>query len=150
MHPCPKVIYCCIYVLPLYLTAATRPLLGRSRDAPEAIRPRILSVSISTAACSIVTWIVLSRRPDSSPWRAMGYWPLGLTESATVLFLTALLFAAPLYEALFIDGAWRRWLQLEPVRQVWTDWPTWRNLVAVSFDRSSSSKHLGLSISLSC
>lgn len=67
----------------------------------------------------------------------MGYWPLGLLEAATSLFLTALLFAGPLYERLFIDGAWHAWLRLEPLNAVWSDWPSWRNFVAVCCVRLS-------------
>lgn len=61
----------------------------------------------------------------------MGFWPPGLEATAGALSLTALLFAAPLYERLVIDGAWSAWVRLEPLRALWSDWPTWRNLVAV-------------------
>lgn len=61
----------------------------------------------------------------------MGYWPVGLVDTLRVLGLTALLFAGPLYECLIVDGAWQQWLHLEPLKTVWSDWPTWRNMVAV-------------------
>lgn len=61
----------------------------------------------------------------------MGYWPLGLGEAGRALFLTTLLFAAPLYESIILDGAWQQWLRLEPLRHVLVDWPAWRNIVAV-------------------
>ncbi|CAM1510309.1 Fc.00g006440.m01.CDS01 [Cosmosporella sp. VM-42] len=60
----------------------------------------------------------------------MGYWPYGLIDALRALFLTALLFAGPLYECLIIDGAWRQWLHLEPLAAIYADWPTWRNMVA--------------------
>lgn len=63
----------------------------------------------------------------------MGYWPLGLMETLKTCFLTGVLFAAPLYECLVVDGVWREWVDgLEPLRQVWAEWPAWRNYVAVS------------------
>ncbi|KEY67290.1 hypothetical protein S7711_04543 [Stachybotrys chartarum IBT 7711] len=135
------VLYCLVYVLPLYASAATRPSASRSRDAPESIRARIRAVSLSTAACSLSTLLILYGRQardehatagpvQLSPWHHMGYWPVDLAVSAKALLLTALLFAGPLYECLVIDGAWAEWARLEPVKQAWRDWPTWRNLVA--------------------
>lgn len=129
-----KVVYCLVYVIPLYFSAATRPSPTRSRDAPEAIRARILVVSLSTAVCSLVTLYLLSSHGTIAvrePLHFMGYWPLGLIDAARALGLTALLFAGPLYESLVIDGAVHQWLRLEPLRDLWHDWPTWRNLVAV-------------------
>jgi prenyl protein peptidase len=62
----------------------------------------------------------------------MGYWPLGLTETLRTCFLTGVLFAAPLYECLVVDGVWREWVDgLRPLRHVWAEWPAWRNFVAV-------------------
>lgn len=128
-----QIAYTLIYVIPLYFSAATRPSPTRSRDAPEAIRARILVVSLSTAVCSLVTLALLSSRLSSQkqPLHLMGYWPPGLVDSARALWLTALLFAGPLYESLVIDGAAREWLTLKPLKELWVDWPTWRNMVAV-------------------
>jgi hypothetical protein len=72
----------------------------------------------------------------------MGYWPLGLAEAAKTLGLTALLFAAPLYERLLIDGCWEDWLTLKPLAMVWADWPAWRNFVAVGTLHRLSSVHV--------
>ncbi|KAF7558636.1 hypothetical protein G7046_g5511 [Stylonectria norvegica] len=127
------ILYCLVYVVPLYFSAATRPSPTRSRDAPEAIRARIRVVSLSTAVCSLVTLALLSSHAAIAtphPWHLMGYWPLGLVDALRAILLTALLFAAPLYECLVIDGAWRTWLHLEPLKNLWVDWPTWRNMVA--------------------
>ncbi|KAI9147916.1 hypothetical protein HJFPF1_11734 [Paramyrothecium foliicola] len=126
------VAYCLIYVLPLYASAATRPSPTRSRDAPEAIRARIRAVSSSTAVCSIITLLLLHSLEVSplSPLHLMGYWPIGLIPSTKALFLTALLFAGPLFECLVIDGEWQEWVRLQPLKHVWSDWPTWRNMVA--------------------
>ncbi|KYK61909.1 putative CAAX prenyl protease 2 [Drechmeria coniospora] len=125
------IVYCFVYILPLHASAATRASANRSRDAPEAIRARIRSVSVSTALCSLVTLLVLVRSGSiDSALHRMGYWPLGLTEAAKALLLTGLLFAGPLYECLLVDGVWTQWLRLEPLRQVWAEWPPWRNMVA--------------------
>jgi prenyl protein peptidase len=119
-------------VLPLYASAATRPSPTRSRDAPEAIRARIRAVSFSTAACSVATLLILFCLDVDrfSPWHLMGYWPVNLVSSAKAVFLTALLFAGPLFECLVVDGEWQQWLRLQPIQHVWSDWPAWRNLVA--------------------
>lgn len=96
-------------------------------------------VSISTALCSLVTLYLLSSHAGVAvvePLHFMGYWPPGLVDSARALLLTALLFAGPLYESLFIDGAFQQWLHLEPLKELWADWPTWRNMVAVSFPQA--------------
>ncbi|KAI5457911.1 hypothetical protein BGZ63DRAFT_416973 [Mariannaea sp. PMI_226] len=128
------IVYTLVYVVPLYFSAATRPSPTRPRDAPQAIRARIFVVSLSTTACSLVTVALLSSQPSQEKelqsLRLMGYWPPGIIEAARALWLTALLFAGPLYESLVIGGAFRQWLTLEPLRMLWVDWPTWRNMVA--------------------
>ncbi|KAM0263397.1 hypothetical protein ACHAQJ_001253 [Trichoderma viride] len=130
--------YTLVYVLPLYASSQTRASPGRSRDAPEAIRARVFVVSLSTTACSLATFFLLpyvcsstTTTSSCSPLRLMGYWPLGLVETLKTCFLTGLLFAAPLYECLVVDGVWREWASgLQPLRDIWAEWPTWRNLVA--------------------
>lgn len=62
----------------------------------------------------------------------MGYWPVGLVPTLKAFFLTALLFAAPLYETLLVDGGWQDWGRLQPLKDLWKEWPMWRNYVAVS------------------
>lgn len=62
----------------------------------------------------------------------MGYWPLGLWDSLRSLLLVALLFSGPLYEALVLDGLWEDWMTLQPLFNIWYEWTSWRNLVAVS------------------
>lgn len=99
------------------------------------IRTRITSALFSTAVCSVFTYVVLARLPEGAlpvtPLHAMGYWPVGLVESASCLLLTAILFAGPLYEALLMDGLWEDWNTLQPLVGVWTEWTTWRNIVMV-------------------
>ncbi|KAG6012993.1 hypothetical protein E4U43_007543 [Claviceps pusilla] len=127
------ILYCIVYVLPLYASSATRAAAGRSRDSPEAIRARIRSVSLSTSLCSLVTFVIFSQSSLSaqhSPWSVMGYWPPRLVEAGKSLLLTCLLFAGPLYEHLLIEGTWQGWVTLEPLKEVWSDWAVWRNMVA--------------------
>lgn len=91
-------------------------------------------VSFSTAACSIATLVILSNAlPNGAPLHAMGIWPVGLLEVMQALALTSLLFAGPLYECLLIDGVWREWVYgFQPIKYIMNDWPSWRNMVAVS------------------
>ncbi|PNP39479.1 hypothetical protein TGAMA5MH_08497 [Trichoderma gamsii] len=99
--------YTFVYVLPLYTSSKTRASPDRSRDAPEAIRARIVTVSLSTTACSLATLFILRHvcsDATCSPLRLMGYWPLGLMETLKTCFLTGVLFAGPLYECLVVDG----------------------------------------------
>jgi prenyl protein peptidase len=62
----------------------------------------------------------------------MGYWPVGLVETAKTLLLTAILFVGPLYETFIVHGAWREWSGLQPVTDLFNEWTAWRNIVAVS------------------
>ncbi|TEA10764.1 putative CAAX prenyl protease 2 [Colletotrichum sidae] len=127
------ILYTLIYVLPLYVLPISRPSPKLSRDHPRAIRARVTSVLFSTASCCFLTYLVLSRLPKGSlpgsPLHVMGYWPIGFTESAACLFLTAILFAAPIYEALLLNGLWEDWRTLDPLIRVWTEWTSWRNII---------------------
>ncbi|KAM3523460.1 hypothetical protein NHJ13051_005063 [Beauveria bassiana] len=121
--------YSIIYVLPLYASDTTRPSPSRSRDDPATIRARVRAVTLSTTACSVVTLITAYRLSQLHPAvYLMGYWPIRLVESAKVLLLTAILFAAPLYESLFIEGGWHH--ILPGLQRLWQSWPEWRNIVA--------------------
>lgn len=139
--------YCVVYVLPLHVLSRARLLPSRSRDDPSVIHSRVRSVYVSTTACSLSTLFIIVRsseatgsRQDShyasssarfeSAFHLMGYWPLGLLETAKASLLTALLFAGPIFECLLVDGLWRQWLRLAPLKRLCHDWPTWRNIVA--------------------
>ncbi|KAI1203184.1 CaaX protease [Nemania serpens] len=131
-----KVIYTLFYVVPFYLSATTRPSRTLSRDAPSVIRARVASVSLTCVVCSLITFAILTSEGGVAGHEAlhsMGYWPLGLPEAARSLLLTAVLFGGPLYEALLVDGQWRRWLSPEPVTGLFTDWVRWRNIIAGPF-----------------
>lgn len=76
--------------------------------------------------------IVTRSRSADDAWHMLGYWPLGLFEAGQAFLLTGLLFAGPLYERLIIDGSWEDWMRLKPISATWSQWPAWRNYVAVS------------------
>ncbi|KAL1871590.1 hypothetical protein VTK73DRAFT_1980 [Phialemonium thermophilum] len=125
--------YALVYFLPFYLSKATRPSPELSRDAPSAIRSRIRSVLISCSLCCLCTYCILVRDAHSSVSEAlhlMGLWPLSLYDSARATLLTAGLFAGPLFAYFFVQGGAREWMNLEPLRELWEEWTTWRNIIA--------------------
>lgn len=135
------VLYALSYFVPFYLSPTTRPSGTISRDAPSVIRARIRSVTLSCFLCTAATYVVLSRAGGATPAAALhllGIWPPALADSLRVLGLTALLFAGPLFSYLVVNRGWRDWLRLAPVKELWQEWTTWRNIVAVRSAHSSS------------
>lgn len=127
-------LYALTYFLPFYLSRATRPSPTLPRNAPSVIRARIRFVIVSCSVCTAVTYVVLVREAKTTPADALhllGYWPLGLLDAFRSLLLTALLFLGPLFSYMIVNSGWREWVRLEPLKEVWNDWTTWRNLVAV-------------------
>ncbi|KAI2639519.1 hypothetical protein GGS26DRAFT_271860 [Hypomontagnella submonticulosa] len=129
------VIYTLIYVVPFYLSPTTRPSPTLSRDAPSVIRARIASVSLTCVVCTVITFLILTSQGQATPaeaLHALGYWPVGLVETAKSLLLTAVLFTGPLYEYLVVDEQWRDLVALRPFAAL-SEWTTWRNIVAGPF-----------------
>ncbi|KAI0181061.1 hypothetical protein GGR52DRAFT_16930 [Hypoxylon sp. FL1284] len=127
------VIYTVIYVAPFYLSRKTRPSPTLTRDAPSVIRARIASVSLSCLVCSLITFFILTSQDRVSAveaLHALGYWPVGLVETAKCFLLTAVLFAGPLYEYLVVDEGWQDWFTLRPLFRVFNEWTRWRNIAA--------------------
>lgn len=60
----------------------------------------------------------------------MGYYPIGLLPSLKALLLTSILFLGPIFEAGIAEGSWRSWIRLRGLSTLWTDLPTYRNLIA--------------------
>ncbi|KAK4157880.1 hypothetical protein C8A00DRAFT_11306 [Chaetomidium leptoderma] len=121
------VLYALIYFVPFYLSHTI------SRDALSVIRARIRSVTLSCLFCTGVTYGVLSRAGGTTPGEALhllGLWPVALWDSLRVVFLTALLFAGPLFSYFVVERGWADWVRLAPVKEVWEEWTTWRNIIA--------------------
>lgn len=60
----------------------------------------------------------------------MGWYPIGLLETAKAVGLTAILFLGPLFEAGIVQGGWRDWIRLRGLSTI-SSWIGYRNLVAV-------------------
>lgn len=61
----------------------------------------------------------------------MGYFPVGFVEAFKALLLTALLFLGPLFEAGIAEGGWREWIRLQGLRDLFSSWIGYRNIIAV-------------------
>jgi prenyl protein peptidase len=133
-------LYALSYFVPFYLSPTTRPSPTLSRDAPSVIRARVRSVTLSSLLCTAFTYVVLSRAGAGTseaitPWEALhllGLWPAALWDACRVLSLTALLFLGPLFSYFVVERGWAEWMRLAPVKEVWEEWTTWRNIIAVS------------------
>ena len=103
------------------------------------IKARITSVTISCVVCCVTTYLILAQPPaGESPGlpgnhviHLMGFWPVAVMDSLKALFLTALLFLGPLFSYCIVEGGWHDWMSLRPLRELWSEWTIWRNLVAV-------------------
>lgn len=129
-------IYTLVYVLPFYFSSTTRPSRTLSRDAPSVIRARVTSVTLTCLVCSVITFLLLTSKghaTNADAIHSLGYWPVGLAETARSLLLTAILFIGPLFEHFVVHSGWRDWLALQPVSELFNEWVTWRNIIAVSF-----------------
>lgn len=132
-------------MVPFYVSSTTRPSPTLSRDAPSVIRGRIQAVTITCIICSITTFVVLASTDNEGPLVAplkalhkLGYFPIGLYDSAKAVLLTAILFIGPLFEAGIAEGRWRGWIRLQGLNATIRGWIGYRNFVAV---RSSISTH---------
>lgn len=93
----------------------------------------------------MTTFVVLASVDDgnaiTSPIKALhklGYFPIGLYESAKAVLLTAILFIGPLFEGGVAEGKWRDWIRLRGVGVTVKGWIGYRNYVAVSPPSSST------------
>ncbi|KAH9882833.1 hypothetical protein J1614_000199 [Plenodomus biglobosus] len=123
--------YVLIYVLPFYLSSATRPSKTLTRDAPSSIRARIRAVNCSTIVCSALTIIVL-RNHDvsfSEIFRLLGLWPISPTDTARTMLLVTILFAGPIFEYGVVDREFKDWIRLRGCRETLTSWIGYRNYI---------------------
>jgi prenyl protein peptidase len=107
-------------------------------------------VTVSCLVCTITTFLILINASDNlnvnhnvypttrsgDALHHLGYIPVGLTETARCLLLTATLFLGPLFEASVVEGRWRGWIRLHGL-DVLCGWTGWRNIVAVRTTRPS-------------
>ena len=127
-----QISFTLLYVLPFYLSPLTKPSPTLSRDAPSVIRARIRFVTASVVVCSIVTIYVLSARGHldrSSILHQLGWYPVTVSSTVKVLFLTSCLFAGPLFEKGIVDSGWRVWIKGSMLRETLSGWIGWRNFV---------------------
>lgn len=85
-----------------------------------------------TSLATLAVLVIKGGYDNPRAFHAMGYMPVGIMESLRALLLTATLFLGPLFETLVVEGYWREWLAGQPLKDVFQDWITWRNIVVVS------------------
>ncbi|KAJ5752304.1 CAAX amino terminal protease [Penicillium odoratum] len=122
-----------LYVVPLYLSPATRPSPSLSRDAPSVIRARIRVVSASCILTTLVVlWLAVNQGGSSlgAAVTLMGWWPISVADIARSLLLTAILFIGPLYERGIVEGEWRFWFRYSKLSESLGGWIGWRNYIA--------------------
>jgi prenyl protein peptidase len=122
-----------IYVIPFYLSSATRPSATLTRDAPSSIRARTRAVTFSTIVCSLLTVYVLYEHdvPAQEIVRLLGLWPVSLIDTARTMLLVIILFAGPLFEHGVVDGAVGDWVRLRGVHESLSSWIGYRNYIVV-------------------
>ncbi|KAI4940950.1 hypothetical protein J4E91_011035 [Alternaria rosae] len=123
--------YVFIYVIPFYLSPATRPSPTLTRDAPSSIRARVRAVTFSTVLCSVLTIVVLYQHDASAMEiiRLLGIWPVSLVDTVRTMLLVTILFAGPIFEHGIVDGDWRDWIKLKGVHETLSSWIGYRNYV---------------------
>ena len=95
-----------LYVVPFYLSAATRPSPTLNRDAPSVIRARIRTVTLACLVASagvLDVLIVTAKLAPSDALHMLGWWPIQPLDLLRSLALTLLLYSGPLFERIFIE-----------------------------------------------
>ncbi|KAJ4289768.1 CAAX prenyl protease [Kalmusia sp. IMI 367209] len=131
-RPSESVLFTVVYVLPFYLSSATRPSPQLTRDAPSSIRARVRAVTSSCILSLGLTVFVLNRSghlPAADILRLLGVWPASLLDTAKTILLVAILFAGPLFEHGVVDGALRDWVRGREVYATLSSWIGYRNYV---------------------
>ncbi|KAF2203289.1 Abi-domain-containing protein [Delitschia confertaspora ATCC 74209] len=127
-----SIVFTLIYIVPFYLSSATRPSPQLSRDAPSSIRARVRAVTFSSLASLALTIYVLYQSAGVKPneiLKLLGLWPFSLLDTARTLLLVNILFAGPLFEAGIVDGGWKDWVRGRYVQEVLSSWIGYRNFV---------------------
>ncbi|KAF1945574.1 Abi-domain-containing protein [Clathrospora elynae] len=123
--------YVFIYVIPFYLSSATRPSPTLTRDAPSSIRARTRAVTFSSAVCGILTVVVLHKHDASASeiLRLLGIWPISPFDTARTMLLVTILFAGPIFEHGVVEGGLKDWIKLKDVYEILSSWIGYRNFV---------------------
>ncbi|KAF1918072.1 hypothetical protein BDU57DRAFT_185760 [Ampelomyces quisqualis] len=123
--------YVLIYVIPFYLSSATRPSPTLTRDAPLSIRARIRAVTFSTIVCAVLTTYVFYEHnvPAHEIPKLLGLWPVSLFDTAQTMLLVVILFAGPLFEHGIVHGGWKDWVTLRGVYESLCSWIGYRNFI---------------------
>ncbi|RMZ79110.1 hypothetical protein DV738_g3475, partial [Chaetothyriales sp. CBS 135597] len=125
-------IFTLLYVVPFYLSPATRPSPTLNRDAPSVIRARIRTVTLSCVLSTVSTFALLVLAANvkaSEALHLLGYWPISPLDILGACLLTMLLFLGPLFELVVVDRA----VGPETGRQVvetLSSWQGYRNFIA--------------------
>jgi prenyl protein peptidase len=135
-----QVLFTFIYVVPFYLSSATRPSAQLTRDAPSCIRARIRAVTFSSALSLALTIVVLHHYggvPPQEILQLIGFWPISLFDTARTMLLVAILFAGPLFEYGIVENGLKDWVRGRGMYQVLSSWIGYRNYVVVRLRHSS-------------
>ncbi|KAF2711198.1 Abi-domain-containing protein [Pleomassaria siparia CBS 279.74] len=127
-----SVLFTFIYVVPFYLSSATRPSPQLTRDAPSCIRARVRAVTLSSILSLVLTTYVLHQHgglPLQDIASLLGFWPISLVDTAKSMSLVAILFAGPLFEYGIVENGWTDWIRGRGIYQVLTSWMGYRNFV---------------------
>ncbi|KAF2462670.1 Abi-domain-containing protein [Lindgomyces ingoldianus] len=127
-----SVVFTLIYIVPFYLSPATRPSPQLSRDAPSSIRARVRAVTFSCLMSLALTIYVLydyGKAPPQEILRLLGVWPVSLLDTAKTMLLVTILFAGPLFEAGIVDGGVKDWVRGKRLYEELSSWIGYRNFV---------------------
>lgn len=127
-----SVAFTLVYIIPLYLSSATRPSPTLTRDAPSSIRARVRAVTISSLLSLALTILILHGSGEVSPQgilHLLGVWPISILDIGKVLLLVMTLFAGPLFENGIVDGGLKHWIWFRGLHETLSSWIGYRNYV---------------------
>lgn len=129
---CCAIAYTVLYIAPFYVSPTLRSTPLVSRDAPRVIQARVRAVGFTCLVCTLITVYVLVTYGQATPrdvLRLLGVWPTSPLDVARVAALLAVLFAAPLYERVVVDGDARAWSPAACKEGLFDSWVGYRNFV---------------------
>ena len=129
-----QVVFTLVYIIPFYLSSATRPSPTLTRDAPSSIRIRVRAVTLSSLFNLAVTVVILHRSGDVSIQgilHLLGVWPIPILDIGKTMLLVMTLFAGPLFEQGIVDGELKDWIRFKGLHTSLSSWIGYRNYVVV-------------------